>query len=117
MTHQHHPIEHFRGGKLIQGDQILIEGVEGELACREKSGGRKQWHGFVEVPNTVHIASGAHLKLVLGDGRTAEINAADIVGSEHPGRTTHAVEFYVVGDFHAQGRPRSLQQPPRRLGH
>lgn len=112
----HHSIEHFRDGKLLQGDQVVVEGVSGELACREKSGGRLQWHGFVEVPNTIHIELGAHLKLVLSDGRSAEINAADIQGSELPGRTVHAVEFYVVGDFHHQGRPRSLSHE-RRLGH
>ena len=103
--HQHH-IEHFRGARVYQGELVIVDNVEGELTYREKSGGRREWHGFIEVPNTIHIEGGAHLKLVLADHREAEINAADIRGSEVAGRTTHAVEFYVVGDLHGAGRPR-----------
>lgn len=104
--HKHHHIEHFRHAKVTQDARVIVEDVEGELTYREKSGGRREWHGFMEVPNSVHIEAGARLKLTFADGRDAEINAADIRGSEVPGRTTHAVEFYVVGDLHQPGRPK-----------
>jgi hypothetical protein len=116
MAHQRPHIEHFRGGKVYQGDFALLDGIEGELSCREKPNGRREWHGFMEVPNAIHIEPGAHLKLVLPDGRAAEINASDIRGSESPGRPTHAVEFYVRGDLQHPGRPRSLGAGVRPLG-
>jgi hypothetical protein len=100
MAHQHQ-IEHFRGGRVLFNEQVLLEDVAGELSCRQKTNGRREWHGFMEVPNHVHIAAGAHLKLELNDGRSAEINAADIPGSEVAGRETHPVEFYVCGDLAA----------------
>lgn len=101
MAHLQHQIEHFRGGRVLDGELVIVDGVSGELSCRQKSNGRREWHGFMEVPNHVHIAAGAHLKLELGDGRAAEINAADIPGSEVPGKLTHPVEFYVCGDLPA----------------
>jgi hypothetical protein len=117
MSHKHQQsIEHFRGAKIFEGDRLIVENVEGELTFREKSGGRREWHGFIEVPNTVHIEGGAHLKLVLADHREAQINAADIRGSEVAGRMTHAVEFYVLGDLHGAGRGRLTTSGPRRLG-
>lgn len=106
MPNQHH-IEHFRGGRIFQDEQVLLDSVEGELSCRQKTNGRREWHGFMEVPNHIHIQAGAHLKLELNDGRCAEINAADIPGSEVPGKMTHPVEFYVCGDF-ASARGRGL---------
>jgi hypothetical protein len=112
----HHHLEHFRGAKVYEGERVLLDNAEGELTYREKSGGRREWHGFIEVPNSIHIEAGAHLKLVLADRREAEINAADIRGSEIAGRATHAVEFYVAGDLHVPGRGRLSSPAPRRLG-
>jgi hypothetical protein len=107
-------MEHFRGGRVSQDGHVVLEGVEGELSCRQKANGRREWHGFLEVPNNVHFAAGAHLKLELSDGRSAEINAADIPGSEVAGKTTHPVEFYVCGDL-AEPRGR-LSGTHRALG-
>jgi hypothetical protein len=91
-------MEHFRGAKVVAGEQTVLEGVEGHLAMREKSGGRKEWFGYLEVPNDRHIQAGARYRLELADGRQADVNAADIPGSEVPGKPTHPVEFYVCGE-------------------
>jgi hypothetical protein len=91
-------MEHFRGAKLMDAELVVLENVEGYLGAHIKAHGRKQWHGYFELDNNQHVEAGAHYQLVLSDGRQAEINAADIRGSEVPGRSTHVVEFYVVGD-------------------
>lgn len=106
-------MEHFRDGKLFEGERLVIEGLEGELAYREKSGGRKQWFGYFEVGSQTQIAAGSHYNLKLPDGRHAEINASDIRNSDVPGKATHAVEFYVVGEVRGQSR-RSLEHGTRR---
>jgi hypothetical protein len=110
-------MEHFRNGKVYSGDQLLMEEIDGHLAHRDKPGGRKEWFGYFEVPVDKHIEGGAHYTLVLPDGRVAEINAADIRGSEAPGRKTHAVEFYVCGEVRQPGRLRGLGSSKPRLGH
>jgi hypothetical protein len=105
-------MEHFRDAKLMDGERVVLQGVEGYLGAHIKAHGRKQWHGYFELTNDQHVESGAHYQLHLHDGRLAEINAADIRGSEVPGRQTHVVEFYVVGDVrHAR---RGLRDEGRR---
>jgi hypothetical protein len=92
-------MEHFRDAKLMDGERVVLAGVEGYLGAHVKAHGRKQWHGYFELTNDQHVEAGGHYQLHLGDGRVAEINAADIRGSEHPGRHTHVAEFYVIGEL------------------
>jgi hypothetical protein len=105
-------MEHFRDARLLDGETVVLEHVEGYLGAHIKAHGRKQWHGYFELANDQHVVSGAHYQLVLADGRLAEINAADIRGSDVPGRHTHVAEFYVVGDIRSQRR--GLREEGRR---
>jgi hypothetical protein len=102
--HQTH-MEHFHGAQIVQGDTILIEGLDGILSCREKSSHRHEWHGYFETRQEIRLTPGVHYKLVLGDGRSAEINAGEIRGIDPTGVKMHVVEFYVIGDLQYQGRP------------
>jgi hypothetical protein len=106
-------MEHFRDARLVDGATTILEHVEGYLGAHVKAHGRKQWHGYFELTNDQHVMAGAHYQLVLADGRIADINAADIRGSEVPGRQTHVVEFYVVGDLRGNRRG-SLRDEVRR---
>lgn len=105
-------MEHFRDARLLDGDSTVLERVEGYLGAHVKSHGRKQWHGYFELTDDQHVQSGAHYQLMLPDGRMAEINAADVPGSEIPGRHRHIAEFYVVGDV--RGARRGLRDETRR---
>ncbi|GIW86971.1 MAG: hypothetical protein KatS3mg108_1295 [Isosphaeraceae bacterium] len=101
-------IEHFRGAKILRGEEVLIENLDGILSCREKSSHRREWHGYFETQQQIRLESGVHYKLVLNDGRSAEINAGEIRGVDPTGAKMHVVEFYVVGDLHYQGRPHRM---------
>jgi hypothetical protein len=105
MNRQQSHMEHFRNARILQGETVLIEGLDGILSCREKSSHRREWHGYFETRQEIHLAPGVHYTLVLGDGRSAEINAGEIRGVDPTGVKMHVVEFYVVGDLHYQGRP------------
>jgi hypothetical protein len=105
-------MEHFREAKLYDGDALLIEHLDGHIGCHQKSPTRKQWHGYFELTADQHIPPGVHYRLVLTDGRTAEINAAEVQNSDVPGSHIHVAEFYVVGELKKAGR--SLRDGNRR---
>ena len=105
-------MEHFREARLLDGETVVLERVEGYLGSHIKAHGRKQWHGYFELASDQHVTSGARYQLVFPDGRIAEINAADIRGSDVPGRHTHVAEFYVIGDI--RGHRRGLRDEGRR---
>ena len=97
-------MEHFRDATVTDGDREVFAHAEGYLGFHEKSHGRKQWHGYFELNKDQHLVSGAHYQLHLTDGRVAEINAADVQGSDTPGKDVHIAEFYVVGEIRAMRR-------------
>ena len=92
-------MDHFRDAKLYCDDQLLLEGVEGYLGYREKSGNRREWHGYFLVGASDHLNPEIKYTLILNDGSTATIRGADITACESEGGHRHAVEFYVIGDF------------------
>ncbi len=106
-------LEHFRGGKLLDDEATLVDGLEGHLTFRLKSGGRKEWHGYFELPADCHVEPGTHYRLVLADGRYADITSGDIDGTAGAGGKTHLAAFYVVGEVHAPGR-RAAIEPGRK---
>lgn len=108
-------MEHFREARLMDGDLVVMESIEGHLGHHVKSGGRKQYFGYFELHSHQHIEAGAHYQLVLSDGRVAEINASDVRNSDVPGSDLHVAEFYVVGDIRAKGR--GLRDDGRRRSH
>ncbi len=102
-------MEHFRGAKLMDGKKEVLADLEGYIGCHEKGHGRRQWHGYFELTKEQHITAGVHLLLVLPDARVAEINAADIQGSDMPGKNKHVAEFYVIGELRVQRRGHGLR--------
>jgi hypothetical protein len=107
-------MEHFRNGKLLDGDKAVLEGVDGHLGFHARAHGRREWYGYFELPADKHVVAGAHYNLVLEDGRTAEIYAEDIRASNTPGKATHVAMFYVIGDVRGRtgsgsGGQRSLR--------
>lgn len=105
-------MEHFRDARLLDGETLVLDRVEGYLGVHVKAHGRKQWHGYFELADDQHVAAGAHYQLQLADGRTAEINAADVPGSDVPGRRVHVAEFYVIGEI--RNNRRGLRDDGRR---
>jgi hypothetical protein len=107
-------MEHFHDGKLFNGETLALEGVEGHLGYHVKAHGRKQWFGYFELANEQRVDSGARYRLMLRDGRTADINAADIPASDSHNRGRHVVEFYVMGEVRGGAR-RGMEPGPHRL--
>ncbi len=97
-------MEHFQGARLFDGDQLLLEDLNGHLGHHTKPNGRKQWFGYFELRHDQHIEAGMHYRLELADGRTAELTASDVRDSEPSGTDVHAAEFYVVGELHGMRR-------------
>lgn len=111
----HHHMEHFRDSQLFRDETLIAGGVEGQLACRERSSNRLQWFGFFVVDQSVQIESGVRMRLVFHDGRTADIAAEEIRGCPIPGTTNHAIDFFVMGDLHYPGHRRDGRNGSRRL--
>ena len=108
-------MEHFHGAKVLDGEKVVLDGVEGHLGCHVRAAGRKQWYGYFELDDTQHLDAGARYRLDFGDGRHADINAADIDGQTKAGPGRHVAQFYVVGEVRGHGH-RRLDHGPRRLG-
>ena len=96
--------EHFRGAKLMDGDRVVLESVDGHLSSRQRSKTRTEWFGYFELNDEQHIPPGSHYQLFLQDGRNAEIFAEDLQQSEVPGKHIHIAMFYVVGDLRGKRR-------------
>jgi len=107
-------MEHFRNAKLMDGEQVVLDGLDGHLSSRVRSKTRTEWFGYFELNETQHIEPGSHYKLVLPDGRFAEIYAEDVQNSESGASHTHVAMFYVAGDLH--GKVRAGLAPYRALG-
>lgn len=94
-------MEHFREARLLEGERVVMEGLDGHLGFHARSGGRKEWYGYFELPDSQHLEAGVHYDLILEDGRKAEIYAGDVQGSHEPGKK-HVTMFYVIGDIQNQ---------------
>ncbi len=109
MSRQSH-MEHFRAARIVKDNQAVMENVDGILACREKSAGRKEWHGYFETTQAVPIEPGVHYELILADGRLAEVTAGEIRQADPTGVKMHVVEFYVIGDIRHRGSRHALDR-------
>lgn len=88
-------MEHFRA-QLLNGDQVLLDAVEGYLGCHAKSGGQKTWFGNFELPADRRgtLNASTRYRLAFSDGRSGELYV-DVHDSNAPGRCT--AEFQLVG--------------------
>ena len=88
--------ERFRG-RLMAGDQVLIESLEGFLkSSLRKTGSVGEWSGYFDCP-TEHIEaliSGNRYRLVLIDGRSGSVVIRHKEG-EDPLR--HEISFHGTG--------------------
>ena len=100
-------MDHFRDASLTLDDQPIVEGFEGYIGCREKSGHRKEWHGYFMIGAGEHLDPDQKYTLALADGSRATIRASDIRDLDESSDKEHAVEFYVIGDIRGAGRRRS----------
>lgn len=77
--------ERFRGGRLLLGDLMVMEKVEGSLKTHLGAGSTSEWTGHFFVPPDMRekILEGHRYRLVLIDGRSGTIavhmNAPDPV--------------------------------------
>lgn len=58
---------------IKEGDQILFEKLDVNLAVRKSASGLKEWYGSFELPAGGHIEPGEPYKLILEDGRSGDI--------------------------------------------
>jgi hypothetical protein len=88
-------MEHFCG-KLLDGDQVVFEPVEGYLGSHALTNGHKTWFGHFELPieRRASVCPGVRYLLALSDGRIAPLYI-DLHDSNSPGKCT--AEFQLVG--------------------
>lgn len=77
-------MEHFRG-KVLRGDEIYWNGIEGELTILEMDL-PKSWHGWFQLPEGQHAkpddigcSCSCSLTLTLDDGRSGQIILREII--------------------------------------
>ncbi len=87
-------MEHIRG-KILEGDRMVLDTVDGYLACHDHKG-RKTFYGYFEM-SSAELKVLNHetcYKLVLSDGRKANIYT-EIVPSNIQGKSV--AEFHISG--------------------
>jgi len=87
-------MEHIRG-KILEGEQTVLDPVDGYLACHDHKG-RKTFYGYFEMPSE-RLKALRHetcYRLILNDGRKANIYT-EIVPSNVAGNSV--AEFHVSG--------------------
>jgi len=87
-------MEHIRG-KILEGEQTVLDPVDGYLACHDHKG-RKTFYGYFEMPSD-QLKALRHetcYRLILNDGRKANIYT-EIVPSNVAGNSV--AEFHVSG--------------------
>lgn len=89
-------MEHIRG-KLLDGEEVVLEGVDGYLGYNDHRG-RKSFFGYFEAPSDMlrRLRHETCYRLVLNDGRKADVYT-EVVPSNHEG--TSVAEFHVSGGF------------------
>lgn len=92
-------MEHIRG-RLLDGEQVVLDGVDGYLANNDHHG-RKSYFGYFEAPTDLlgRLRQESCYRLVLSDGRSADVYTA-VVPSNKAGNSM--VEFHVSGGVRKQ---------------
>jgi len=89
-------MEHIRG-RLLDGEEVVLEGVDGYLASNDHRG-RKSFFGYFEAPSDMlrRLRHETCYRLILNDGRKADVYT-EVVPSNHAGNSV--AEFHVSGGF------------------
>jgi hypothetical protein len=87
-------MEHIRG-KILEGEQMILDSVDGYLACHDHKG-RKSFYGYFEMASELLkvLKHETCYRLVLSDGRKANIYT-EIVPSNVQGKSV--AEFHISG--------------------
>ncbi len=87
-------MEHIRG-KILDGEQTVLDPVDGYLACHEHKG-RKTYYGYFEMASEALkvLSHSTCYRMVLSDGRKADIYT-EIVPSNIAGKSI--AEFHISG--------------------
>ena len=83
-------------GSLIDGEDVVLDGLDGFLACHDHKGGRRRLYGYFEMPSD-RLAALNHdrrYRLLLSDGRMGDVYT-EVVPSNVPGNSI--AEFHVSG--------------------
>lgn len=90
-------MEHFHG-KLLEGDRVLLDDVDGYIGHHERKKGVKSYFGYFEFPadKSKAVDGKSQYKLVLDDGRFGSI-FTDILPTNHPGKVM--AEFHITGNL------------------
>ena len=65
-------------GRMLKGDEVILEGLDITLNVREPVGRLKQWGGSLQMNLAVHIQPGAPYRLELEDGRAGDITVVKV---------------------------------------
>ncbi|WP_165221348.1 hypothetical protein [Aquisphaera insulae] len=89
-------MEHIRG-KILEGEQVVLDPVDGYLACHEHKG-KKTYYGYFEMAseNLRILNHEVCYRLILADGRKGNVYT-EIVPSNAQGKSV--AEFHVSGGF------------------
>lgn len=89
-------MEHIRG-TLADGERIVLEEIDGYLACHDRNG-RKTLYGYFEMPTDRlrELSQQICYRLILNDGRKANVYT-EVVPSNVQGNSI--AEFHVSGAF------------------
>lgn len=90
--------ERFRG-RLMAGDRLVYEPVEGFLKTHQRAGGAiGEWTGHFDVPASMPepLVEGNRYRLVLIDGRSGSVNLHVTRGDEE---TPSRAQFHGTGTF------------------
>jgi hypothetical protein len=70
-------VEHVRG-RILKGDEVILEGLDITLNLREPHGRLKQWGGSLRLGPADHIEPGGPYRLELEDGRAGAITVVKV---------------------------------------
>jgi hypothetical protein len=70
-------VEHVRG-RILKGDEVILDGLYITLNVREPRGRLKQWGGSLRMDPADHIEPGGPYRLELEDGRAGDITVVKV---------------------------------------
>ena len=84
----------FFTGKILRGDQVVVDGVSGRLDQVALPGGLSEWKGEFRLPQGQPLPAGGGYRVVLDDGRSGDISVSR---SSVGGHQSTAVNFHGDG--------------------